>query len=169
MSGRQVLLLLATILLCGCRSEEDDSLAKRAGDTVGQTVTEFVSGVGSGVDRGMEVDVELSEKLTARGVSKTVSKQLGIDRPGEKGISVYLLAKDPVNASLIAKAFNAEGQEIGRAVVDVTFASDDAQYVTFKFDPQMDTQAVKKYVIDIREQPASTAPALQHPAGETGK
>lgn len=136
-------------LLAGC-DKQDESVAKQAGDKVGQVVTEFASGVGQGVDKSMEVTVELSEALTGRGVEMTMSKSLGMD-PTRKGISVYLISSQPLKTSLMAKALNKEGQEIGRSVVDVEFGADDAQYVAFPFDAKMDTQLVERYHIDIKE------------------
>ena len=125
-------------------------MAKQAGDKVGQVVTEFASGVGHGIDKSMDVAVELSPKLTAEGISNTVAKSIGMN-PNEKGISVYLIAAKELNAKLLAKAMDKQGQEIGRSIVDAYFQTDDAQYIKFIFNKEMDTQLVDKYTIDIKE------------------
>lgn len=154
--------VVALGLLAGCE-RKDESVAKRAGDKVGQAVTDFASGVGQGVDKRMEVSVELSSELAARGVEKTVAKSLGIEST-DKGIVVYLIARDPLKTRLIAKAMNKEGQEVGRSVVDVEFGADDAQYVTFKFDAEIDTRLVHRYHLDIEN---DTPGNEQVPGGET--
>jgi hypothetical protein len=145
------LLAIALVAAAGC-GKHDESVAKRAGSTVGEAVTDFASGVGKGVDKQMTVTVELSKQLTDKGVSKTIAKSAGIAPSKPKGgISVYLLAAKPLKAKLIAKAVTGEGQEIGRATVDVEFSADDAKYVNFSFDPEMDRQLVAKYVIDLKK------------------
>ena len=147
------LLLTAILLLIpavGC-DEGEESAASRVGSKVGETVTDFAQGVGKGIDKEMTVEVELSESLTKRGVSKTIAKSLGMEHPNQKGISVYLKSTEQFKAKLIAKAFDQNGSEIGRSIVDVELGADDAKHVTFTFEQQLDTQLVKKYSIDIRE------------------
>ena len=139
------------ILLAGCE-KDDQSVAKKAGDKVGQVVTEFASGVGHGIDKSMEVTVEISESLALKGIETTVSKSLGMNAANEKGISVYFIANKQLNTSLIARAVNDKGQEVGRSVVDVHFQEDDAAYVKFLFNKEMDTQLVQKYKIDIKKE-----------------
>jgi hypothetical protein len=60
-----------------------------------------------------------------------------------------------VKTQLIAKAFNAANQEIGRSVVEVDFAADDAKYVEFIFDDNVDIQLAEKYVIDSKPLPVA--------------
>src|SRR6185437_9478051 len=105
--------------------------------------------VGTGYDKRMVVAVELTENVTGLGLSKTVSKNTGIDGK-QKGISIYFVSQHAVTAALVAKTLDAEDQEIGRSIVEVDFAADDAKYVTFQFDAEMDRQLVSKYLIDAR-------------------
>ncbi len=100
----------------------------------------------------MTVDVELAAALTEQGISKTVAKGVGFqDIDKGKGISVYFIAQKEFKSTLVARALNKEGQEIGRAAADVDLGADDAAYVTFTFPSEMDTQLVQKYVIDIKK------------------
>ncbi len=140
----------ALAVVCGC-GKQDESVARKAGSKVGETLTAFASGVGKGIDKQMVVTAELSEELTKQGITKTISKAIGMDHQNQKGISVYFIAKAELKAKFIAKAVNKEGMEIGRSVVDVEFAIDDAKYVTFQFDGDMDTQLVDKYLIDLKK------------------
>jgi hypothetical protein len=146
-SLRPLILLLVVAAGCG---KHDESLAKRTGSKVGETLTDFASGVGKGVDKQMAVNVELSKAVADQGVSKTVAKSTGLDHPNAKGISIYLIASKAFKSKLVARALDKDGQEIGRSTSDVDLAADDAKYVTFQFDPQMDTQLVEKYVIDVK-------------------
>jgi hypothetical protein len=147
------LLAISLVAVAGC-GKHDESMAKRAGNSVGEAVTDFASGVGKGVDKQMAVNVELSKSLGDNGLSKTIAKSAGIDlsKPnGKGGILVYLIAAKPFKSKLIARALTKEGQEIGRSTVDVEFAADDAKYVNFVFGNEMDRQLVDKYVIDIKK------------------
>ncbi len=138
--------------------------AKKAGQKMGETFTDFASGVGKGIDKQMEVSVEISDTLTDLGIRKTVSKSAALDRGQKKAITVYLIASKPVNLSLTAKAQNEAGDEIGRSKVTARFAADDAKYVTFTFDPEMDTQLVHTYFIDGKEAARGDAVETGSPA-----
>lgn len=149
------LAVVSLAVFAGC-SKDDESAAKRAGAKVGETLTDFATGVGKGIDKKMMVNVELSKDLTEQGISMTIAKAEGIDpakAPGEHAstIRVYLIASKPFRATLGAKALTKEGQEIGRSVAEVELAADEAKYVSFVFDEEMDTQLVAKYAIDIKK------------------
>ena len=150
--NKKLIPLFAVLLIsAGCgKKDENESGAKRAGSKVGETLTDFASGLGKGIDKQMVVNVELSAKMTQRGITRSIAKAIGMDHPGTKGITVYFVAKDPFNGKLIAKALDKDEVEIGRCVVDVEFATDDAKYVTFEFDAEMDTQLVAKYLVDLK-------------------
>lgn len=175
MSPIRILCILAVLVLAGCGNRDgrreasrEWSSSREAGSEVGREVTDFVRGVGHGIDKQMEVPVELSEELVNLGLSKTVSK-LVLDNsssshsskaPGDssekKAISIYLISQKPLKGQLAVKAFNIDGQEIGRTTVDVDFGADDARYVSFPFPADMDTQCVAKYVVGLR--PAAATP-----------
>lgn len=139
-----LVLMIASSLGCGGESGK----VKRAGRAVGETVTDFTRGVGAGIDKRLEVEVDLSPAVVDLGLSKTVAKSAGIDT---RGVSVYLMSQKPMTGKFVAKALNADGQEIGRSVVEVEFSADDAKYVTFRFGDEMDSQSVERYVIDVKQ------------------
>jgi hypothetical protein len=95
----------------------------------------------------------------------TLAKQTGVDHDKRKGITVYFMSSKPVQVSLMAKALNAEGDEIGRSVVDVEFTADDARYVAFAFDAEMDSQLVEKYVVEAKQPTAAEASPAEDAAG----
>lgn len=145
-----IVTLSSLIAIAGCDKKADD-VANSAGDKVGQTLTKFAKGVNQGIDKEMTVETELSQELIDQGISKTISKSIGLDDPDLKGITIYMNSKNAFKGTLVAKAFNAEGQEIGRSSADPNLAQDDAKYIKFVFDDAMDTQLVKKYVISIKK------------------
>ncbi len=154
MKAYSALVVATSALLCGCGAKENGG-AQQVGRDVGQAVSEFASGVGQGVDTHLEVTIELSPDAAELGVSKTVAKQSSLGSAGGKTISVYFLAEHALHVNFTVKALNAEGLEIGRATSDVEFGDDDAKYVPFTFDEQMDSQLVDKYVIEVKEVPTA--------------
>lgn len=151
MKGLLTLAVVSLVVVAACK-KEDESYAKKAGSAVAETLSDFASGVGTEIDTRMTVDVELAAALTEQGISKTVAKGVGFqDIDKGKGISVYFIAQKEFKSTLVARALNKEGQEIGRAAADVDLGADDAAYVTFTFPSEMDTQLVQKYVIDIKK------------------
>lgn len=149
MQAAQVLLLASLLLGCGCGGAGDGG-AGALGESVGRSATDLARGVARGVDTALEVPIELTAEVAALGLEQTSAKHAKLDGPEGKQITVYFVSKDPVQANLLARALNAEGKEIGRSLAAVEFASDDAQYVTFSFDKQMDSQLVQKYVIGVK-------------------
>src|SRR5262245_8038837 len=138
-----ILCLLAALLM-GC-DEKEDSLAMKAGEKVGQQVTDFTKGVGKGIDQKMMVEVALSPQALALGLTNTIAKSLGIG--GTNGISVYLIASQNVSNTLVARALNGDGVEVGRARTLVVLQKEDATYVTFRFEDLMDMQMVRRFAI----------------------
>jgi hypothetical protein len=146
---RRVLVVVAALAVSTACSKGDDSLAKKAGSKLGETVTDFASGVGKGVDRQMVVEVDLGPSVVEKGLTKTIAKSSGLEGPKE--ISVYLVSSAAVKGVLVAKALDEKGGEIGRASESIEFTADDAKYVTFKFQEQMDSQLVKRFVLEFRK------------------
>ena len=146
---RALIPLVVAILGVSCGQQQGEpSPIRKAGEKVGETITEFGSGVGAGVDSKMTVPVELGASLAEKGLSRTVAKSIGFES-SKKGFSVYLVAKEAAKLTLVAKAYNKSGEEIGRAKTQASFEVDDAKYVTFEFAPEMDSATVAKYVIDL--------------------
>ena len=146
--NRPLALCVVLLAVPACDKKRNETVVKQAGSKVGEALTEFASGVSKGVDTKMVVAVELSPAVTAKGLSRTVAKSLGMDGT-DKGFSTYLVSREPFRGTLVARALGGAGEEIGRARQGVAFARDDAKYVTFKFQPEMDTGLVAKYVIDL--------------------
>ena len=105
---------------------------------MGECLTGFLCGVGSGVDEQMKVQRGTSEAASAAGIGNP-----------EKAFTTYLIAGQPFKGTLLARAFDKDGQEIGRSRAEVDLQKDDADYVGFVFHQQMDSQLVSKYRIDL--------------------
>jgi hypothetical protein len=137
---------LLVMLLVGC-GKKDESLAKKVGETIGQQATDFTKGIGKGIDQKMMVQVSLTPQVQALGLTNTIAKSLGIG--STNSISVYFIASQGISNTLVARALNADGVEVGRARTPVGMQKDDATYLTFTFGEQMDTGMVKRYEIGL--------------------
>lgn len=133
---------LLAVLFVGCG--KGDEIANKLGDKIGDAITASAKKIEeANAEQNKAVSAELSQTLQYEGLTLTTST-LG----KEKTVSLYLTAKKEFKGTLLAKAMNKEGNEIGRATADVEFAVDDAKYVNFKFPTEMDTQLAEKYTVD---------------------
>ena len=137
---------LVAALLVGCGKKED-GIAKKAGEVIGQQVTDFTKGIGKGYDQKMMIQVSLTPQVQVLGLTNTIAKSLGVG--STNGISIYFIASQSISNTLVARALNAEGVEVGRAKKSVVMQQNDATYVTFNFEEQMDNGMVKRYEIGL--------------------
>ena len=137
---------LVAALLTGCGKKED-SIAKRVGEAIGQQATDFTKGVGKGIDQKMIIQVSLTAQVQALGLTNTIAKSLGIG--SSNGISIYFVASQNVSNTLVVRALNNDGIEVGRARKIITIRKDEAAYTAFNFDDQMDMTMVRKYEVGL--------------------
>ncbi len=135
--------------LVACTSNDDRTLSEKAGEKIGKTVTGIGKGIGEGIDQQLEVEVEMSEAMSALGMEKTVAKRFGVAAL-KKGYTVYMIANKPTTAKVISKALNDRGMEIGRSVQEISFEADEAKYIDFKFEKQLDMPSVAKFTLDVK-------------------
>jgi hypothetical protein len=137
---------LMAALLVGC-DKKDDGIAKKVGEVIGQQATDFTKGVGKGIDQKMIVQVSLTPQVQVLGLTNTIAKSLGMG--STNSISVYFIASQSISSTLVARALNADGVEVGRAKTAVAMQKDDATYITFTFGDAMDSGMVKRYEIGL--------------------
>jgi hypothetical protein len=140
------IITLAAVLLAGC-GKKDNGIANRVGEAIGQQATDFTKGVGKGIDQKMQVQVTLTPQVLGLGLTNTIAKSLGIG--STNSISVYVIASQSVSSTLIARALNGNGVEVGRAKAPVALHKDDSAYITFTFGDQMDMGMVKVFQIGL--------------------
>lgn len=141
--GIFVVSLVLALSACG----EDRSLSQKAGSAISGTATDFVAGLGEGVDKRMALKLDVDPTLAANGMTVTLGKSRGM---GSKDASVYVVATRPYKGAFLSRALDESGTEIGRSRVDVEFTADDAKYVNFVFNEEMDSQLVRSYGISLR-------------------
>ncbi|MCL2315044.1 MAG: hypothetical protein FWC28_07340 [Proteobacteria bacterium] len=138
-------LFVLLLVLAAC--DENKSLSQKTGSTIGRSAVDFVAGLGEGIDKRMVVKLDVDPALAAKGLSTTMGKSRGV---GSKDASVYIVAGKPFKGTLMVRAMDEAAVEIGRSQVEVEFAADEARYVTFSFNEEMDSQLVRSYLLSLR-------------------
>ncbi len=142
---KSIVVMALVLSLAACK--DDASVSQKAGSAISGTAADFVAGLGEGVDKRMTVILQADPVLASRGLTVTQGKSRGM---GSKNAAVYVVADKPFKGKLVARALDGEGTEIGRSVVEEEFAADDARYVTFTFNEEMDSQLVRTYALSAR-------------------
>ena len=93
-----------------------------------------------------EKPVMLGSSLVEKKLSMTSSKVDSLK------VDIYLISENEVIGELLAKAMNAQGQEIGRSKQLLTLQKDDAKLISFTFDSNLELEQVTKYMIDFRKE-----------------
>jgi len=93
------------------------------------------------------------EKPVTLGVS-LIDKKIAMTSSSveELNVEVYLTTEEEAEGELLAKAMNANNQEIGRAKQSLILGKDDAKLITFTFDATVKMDLVTKFVIDFRKE-----------------
>jgi len=137
--------LALALALTACK--DDRSVSQKAGSAITGTAADFVAGLGEGVDKHMNVTLQADPSLAARGLTVTLGKSRAM---GSKESAVYVVAENAFTGTLVARALDSNGTEIGRASAEQEFVADDARYVTFHFNEEMDSQLVRAYAVSAR-------------------
>lgn len=143
--NKSIVVMALALALVACK--DDTSVSQKAGSAITGTAADFVAGLGEGVDRKMSVTLQADPGLAAHGLMVTLGKSRGM---GSKEAAVYVVADKAFKGTLVARALDGEGAEIGRASAEAEFTADDARYVTFHFNEEMDSQLVRTYAVSAR-------------------
>lgn len=143
--NKMIVVMALALALAACK--DDTSVSQKAGSAISGTAADFVAGLGEGVDKKMNVTLQADPGLATHGLTVTLGKSRGM---GSKEAAVYVVADKAFKGKLVARALDADGSEIGRAAAEEEFAADDARYVTFRFNEEMDSQLVRTYAVSAR-------------------
>ena len=142
--------LLVLLLLTSCNriANKTKEGINKGGEVVGETATEFFEGVSEGVDKTLECDVKLSKHLTSIGLKTGVYNVNSGTNGNNNQLTLYLIFNNDINEKIVAKAYNKNGLEIGRAKTTINGNAGDAGYYDFEFDTRTDIGFRNKIVIE---------------------
>lgn len=140
-------IIIATSLVACSGSDIKENIHK-AGDVAGQTAGEFIEGAKTGVEKAFDVKVELNANLKNKGIEfgkTTVSS----DTLGEDNLLiVYTIFHSDYNDTIMAKVFDENTQEMGRATAIVSAKKDEAKFIEFHFDKRTNIDSEHKITIE---------------------
>jgi hypothetical protein len=169
-----LLLLVALIAVSACKSKEEEKndaeatskfltekkarIAKGVGEamkgegkeaaaSVSEGAGEVLKGGSSGFDKSLvKVTVEADKVLIDKGIEVSRAARLPeLNSKGQEGITVYVICNKTFGGTLLMKAYDASGEEVGRSSAALKGGVDSAQYVNFYFDNRTPLNVVKKY------------------------
>ncbi len=118
-------------------------VAEFAGRSVSGTATGLVEGIGNGVTETEKLRIEASPIAEFLGLDSTIA------HPINQGITFYLVAETPIQASLVVKAVDLYDKEIGRVKTSIDMGQGDGTYIDAHFPEQMQMNEVKKFIVDV--------------------
>ncbi|MFZ1687369.1 MAG: hypothetical protein WAU70_08105 [Flavobacteriales bacterium] len=141
-------LLCATALFASCQraGEAAKNTINKGGEVAGQAASEFLKGAKEGVEETLALPVVLDTSLSDRGLS--VGKTEATGGEGYHTLNVYLIFDRDLSDSLMAKAYDADGLEMGRVRFGVHGKAGDAAWQTITFPEQTDLEAKGKVVLE---------------------
>ena len=150
MKHKQLAFVSIIFLLISCNriANKTKEGINRGGEVVGETATEFFEGVTEGVDKTLECEILLSKNLKSKGLKTGVydieSQPIG----NNNKLTLYFIFNQDFGKVLIAKAYNKNGLEIGRAKSTVSGKKGEAGYYDFEFDERTDIGFRNKITIE---------------------
>lgn len=99
--------------------------------------------------------IEASSSLSKNGLSMPRAEDAGMNAAKRREVVCYIIAEKPFFGTLIARALDEDGREIGRGTQQVALNRDDAQEVVLSFPPNLRAQAVAKFVVSARAEEKS--------------
>jgi len=127
---------------------------KDDGATAAESVTEgtgeVIKAITSGFDESLtKVTVELDEGLAEMVELGRAGRTGEQDDDGMETVSVYIIPNQDLKGTLTLKAFDKDGNEMGRSKYAVDVASDDAQYHDFKFDDRVPMMQIDRFSLSM--------------------
>jgi len=142
-------MLLLTLSSCDRLMNKTKETINKGGETVGKTATEFFEGVSEGIDKTLQCDVVLSQKLIDNGLTTGKFAVENDSAGGANNVLVlYIIFDKDFSGSVMAKAYDKMGLEIGRSAIDVSGKTGDAGYFDFKFDKRTYIEVKSKIIIE---------------------
>ena len=142
------ILILFVLTSCNRIADKTKEGINKGGEVVGETATEFFEGVSEGVDKTLECEIKLSNQLVNKGLRTGVYDIISGANDNNNKLTLYLIFDKGINQTIIAKAYNKNGLEIGRAKTAINANAEDAGYYEFEFDKRTDIGFRNKIMIE---------------------
>ncbi|MDL2275992.1 hypothetical protein LJC22_07695, partial [Desulfosarcina sp. OttesenSCG-928-G10] len=98
---------------------------------------------------GTGLAIESGKSLETHKLEMTRAQDTGVESAGVR-IVCYLIANEAFHGTIIGKALDKSGTEVGRGVAQVDMKRDDATELVLVFPTHMQVQEVDKFVVEAR-------------------
>lgn len=108
---------------------------------------------------GTGLAIEAGESLKTHKLEMTRAQDSGVASTGVR-IVCYIVSNKAFYGTIIGKALDKSGTEVGRGVANVDMKRSDARELVLHFPQHMKAQEVQKFVVEAMEE---TRPPVEHP------
>ncbi|MCF8330898.1 MAG: hypothetical protein K9H84_00440 [Bacteroidales bacterium] len=121
----------------------------KSGEAVGKSSAEFFEGVTEGVDKILQPEITLSEDLKVKGLEfgKCIVERDSGSHNKNKFV-LYLIFNENIRDTLLLKAYDKNGMEIGRTIQKIDKKAGQAKYFDFIFDERTNIEVKSKIKIE---------------------
>ena len=151
MKTQALVVAISFLMLTSCDKlmNKTKETINKGGETVGKTATEFFEGVSEGIDKTLQCDVVLSQNLLDNGLSTGKFAVENDSTGGANNVLVlYIIFDKDFSGSVMAKAYDKTGLEIGRSNIEIVGKAGDAGYFDFKFDKRTYIEVKSKIILE---------------------
>lgn len=142
-------LCIVGLVSCSKISEKTKETINQGGEVVGKTATEFIEGVGTGIEETLSLAIVVSDTLTKQGLHTGKYYVTSSDKGTDHVLNIYLIFdKSMSKRSVVVKAFDKDGVEMGRVVSEIQGAKDEAKYLEIVFDHRTNLENKGKITIE---------------------
>lgn len=147
---RYLILVAITLAAVACHRVKEGvkDAANTTGDAAGEVVGEFSKGVADGAEKAFEVTPEYTKAFTDKGLKAGDVKLRSDSNATDNVLNIYIIFEKDFKGSVLAKASNSKGLEMGRASANIAGKKGEAKYVEFKFDKLTNIDADSKIVVE---------------------
>jgi hypothetical protein len=141
----------AFILICflgACTGSSIKDKINKVGDAAGQMAGELAQGASKGISKAFDVKLELPESLSKQGLQfgkTTISDDsVGTDNL----LLLYIIFQQDFKGTLVAKVYDEQSLEMGRASATVVGKKSEAHFVEFHFDKRTNIGSKNRIAIE---------------------
>ena len=140
--------LILTCSSCDWAKDKTKKAINKTGEIVGKTGSEFGDGVYKGIKKTFDKEVKIAEPLKAKGLELGEVLINSSDSATDNVLTAYMIFNDNFDQEIRIKIFTEDGKEYGRLKVNVKGEKDEAKYVDFIFDKQVNIGAKSNILLE---------------------
>ena len=127
-------LIFIGLASCNWAKDKAKDTVNKTGEIVAKTGSEFVNGVRKGVEKTFSNEVRLSDVLKSKGIQTGKILVSNSDSAMDNVLTMYIIFGNDFSQMVVAKVYDEQGLEYGRAKQMVEGKKGDAKYFDFIFD-----------------------------------